>query len=123
MLFPYERPALQSNACKLSLSAPLACEARAERAGALATRSRAERALRTPVAPKVKVTRVTSRGTGTNENVSYHMIFRAPKIKLIFEFVSVFRLAFSCFTAPGASKTPKTPLKKNPKNPKNPKKA
>ena len=41
------------------------------------------------------------------------MIVRAPKIKLIFEFVSVFRLVFSCFTAPGARKTQKT--KKNPK--------
>ena len=53
--FPYERLALQSNAYKLSLSAPLACEARAERAGALATRPRAERALRTQVAPNVQV--------------------------------------------------------------------
>ena len=46
------------------------------------------------------------------------MIFRAPKIKLIFEFVSVFRLVFSCFTAPGPRKTQKT-QKKNQKTQKN----
>ena len=39
------------------------------------------------------------------------IIFRAPKIKSIFEFVSVFRLVFSRFTAPGPRKTPKTPKK------------
>ena len=58
---------LPRNAAQASAS----CEARAERAGALATRPRAERALRTQVAPKVKVTRVTSGGTGTHENVPY----------------------------------------------------
>ena len=37
------------------------------------------------------------------------VVFRtsSQKIKLIFEFVSVFRLVFSCFTAPGPRKTQK----------------
>ena len=36
----------------------------------------------------------------------------APKIKLIFEFVSVFRLVVSCSTAPGPRKTQKKTKKK-----------
>ena len=42
----------------------------------------------------------------------HYELFWQAKIKLIFEFVSVFRLVFSCFTAPGPRKTPK----KNHKN-------
>ena len=48
------------------------------------------------------------------QNTQKQMIFRAPKIKLIFEFVSAFRLVFSCFTALGPRKTQQTKKKTQP---------